>query len=405
VPSPSTCRPTSASSTSAASAAAHRLPQPPNRWLTLSLFIGTLLAATPPPRDGGLGFLVMATLLALSLRWDIGPLALLGLFAVGVELRYFSFGAGISGVADVTRGAIDVMLRGGNPYGIGYDPTRPLAEPFPYGPLALLWYLPWKDPRVLELIVSNVIMAALMIRGRPLGLAIWATSPMLIQLASDGSNDDSAGLLLLVALVVLERMPRAGAALIGIAAAFKIYALAWLPPIFVWAGAGALAAGVVATALGWLPAVVLWGAGPILQSFQLSDATHQVPYYSLGQALQQLGMYPDKGLLNTFRLAAGGVTTIISSALVRSHAGVVIAGMLIYLVTLYAGFWSTAAYLTAIGAVLCWYLDVWLAPGREARVRWPGDPVGRLTAWVDQRWPRVEPGWILGAGGLGGLRG
>ncbi len=381
------------------------MPRPPNPWLTLSLFIGTLLAATPPPRDGGLGFFVMAALLALSLRWDIGPLALIGLFAVGLELRYFSFGAGISGVADVTRGAINVMLHGGNPYGIGYDPTRPLAEPFPYGPLALLWYLPWKDPRVLEVMVSGVITALLMIRGRPLGLAIWATSPMLVQLASDGSNDNTAGLLLLVALVVLERMPRAGAALIGVGAAFKIYALAWLPPIFVWAGFEALAAGIVATILGWLPAVVLWGAVPILQSFQLSDATHQVPYYSLGQALQQLGVYPNKGVLNIFRLAAGGLSAIVASAFVRSHAGVVIAGMLIYLVTLYAGFWSTAAYLTAIGAVICWYLDVWLSGERDTRVRWPGDPVGRLTAWVDHRWPRVEPGWILSVGGPGGLRG
>jgi hypothetical protein len=371
------------------------LPQPPNRWLTLSLLIGTLLAATPPPRDGGLGFLVMASLLALSLHWDIGPLALIGLFVVGVDLRVATFGVGFSGVADVTRGAIDVMLHGGNPYGIGYDPTRPLGEPFPYGPLALLWYLPAKDPRVLEMMISGVIMAALTIRGRPLGLAIWATSPMLVQLASDGSNDDTAGLLLLVALVVLERMPRAGAALIGIAASFKIYALAWLPPIFLWAGSGALAAGVIAAGIGWLPAVVLWGAGPILESFRLSDATHALPYYSLGQALQRLGLSPDKSLLNTFRYLAGALSAIVTSAFVRSHAGVVVAGMIIYVVTLYAGFWSTAAYLVAIGAVVCWYLDVWLVPGEGARVQWPGDPVGRLAAWADGRWPRVGSGAIV----------
>lgn len=346
----------------------------------------------------------MAALLAMSLRWDIGPLALIGLFAVGVELRYFSFGAGVSDVDETMRAAINLVLHGGNPYGIGFDPTQPLGAPFAYGPLALLWYLPADDPRVLELIVSGVIMTALMIRGRPLGLAIWATSPMLVQLASDGSNDDSAALLLLVALVVLERMPRAGAALIGVAAAFKIYALAWLPPIFVWAGAGALAAGAIATVVAWLPAVLMWGIGPILHSFQLADATHQAPYYSLGQALQQLGFSPHKGLLNTFRLAAGGLTAVIASALARSHAAVVIGGALIYLVTLYAGFWSTAAYLVPLGAIFCWYLDVWLAPSRQARVPWPGDPVGRLTSWVDQRWPRVEPGWGLGGGGMGGVR-
>ncbi len=363
------------------------------------------MAATPPPHDGGLGFFVLAILLALSLRWDIGPLALVGLFVVGLELRYFSFGAGVSDVGQVIRGAIDVALRGGNPYGIGYDPSRPLGEPFPYGPLALLWYLPAPDPRVLELLISNVIMAVLLIRGRPLGLAIWATSPMLVQLASDGSNDDSAALLLLVALVVLERMPRAGAALIGVAAAFKIYALAWLPPVLIWAGGEAFVIGAATTALGWLPAVVLWGIGPIIQSFQLSDATHQVPYYSLGQALTQLGLPADKGPLNLFRFAAGGLTTIITSALARSHAAVVIAGTLIYLVTLYAGFWSTAAYLVAIGGVLCWYLDVWLGPETGARVRWPGDPVGRLAAWADNNWPAARPDGLVASVGPGGLRG
>jgi len=57
----------------------------------------------------------------------------------------------------------------------------------------------------------------------------------------------------------------------------------------------------------------------------------------------------------------------------------------------YAGYWSTYAYLAALAPVLCWYLDGWV--GLEAgRVRWPGDPVGRLSGWVDARWPRRGPG-------------
>lgn len=82
--------------------------------------------------------------------------------------------------------------------------------------------------------------------------------------------------------------------------------------------------------------------------------------------------------------------------LARSHAAVVIGGMLIYAVTLYTGFWSTPAYLVPLAALLCWYIDGWFSPAQAAhgesdptRVRWPGDPIGRLTAAVNRRWPPV----------------
>jgi hypothetical protein len=39
-----------------------------------------------------------------------------------------------------------------------------------------------------------------------------------------------------------------------------------------------------------------------------------------------------------------------------------------------------------VAPILCWSLDDWLGLG-AARVAWPGDPVGALTAWVDARWP------------------
>jgi hypothetical protein len=371
------------------------VPTLPNRWLTLSLLIGALLAATPPPRDGGLAFFILVGLLVVSLRFDIGPLALVGLFVVGAELRTFSFGAGVSDVGAVTRAAIDLVLHGGNPYGIGYAVTNPPGAPFAYGPLTLLWYLPAADPRVLEMLVSGLIVAILAVRGRPLGLAIWATAPVFVQLASDGSNDTSAGLLLLIGLVVLERLPRAGAFLVGLAAAFKPYALAWLPPIAVWAGVGALASGIVGAAVLWLPAIIMWGAGSIAHSFQLSDSTKGTPYYSLGEVLALLGLSPRQDLLDTYRLVAGGLTAVIASVFARSHGAVVVAGTLIFIVTLYAGFWSTAAYLAAIGPVLCWYADVWLAPlaGRgdddldPTRIAWPTDPIGSLIDEVDRRWP------------------
>ena len=352
-----------------------------------------MLAATPPIHDGGLGFFVVVAVLALSLRYDVGPLALAALFWVGLEMRVFSFGVGESDVSTVTRAAIDLVLKGGNPYGHGYDVSFPPGASFPYGPLALIWYLPFRDPRVLEVAVSCLICGVLAIRGRPLGLAIWATYPAFVTIASDGANDTSAGLLILVALVVLERSKLLGAALIGIAAGFKVYALAWLPPIFGWAGLTALLAGLIGAIVVWLPAIVLWGPDNILRSFQLTDINKTSPYYSLAHALAYLNQRVDRGLMTAAAYIWGALTALATVFLVRSHRGAVVGGVLVFVVTLYSGWWSTAAYLLAIGPVLCWYVDVWLGPRAEdedsdpTRVPWPRDPIGRLVGAINRRWP------------------
>ena len=56
---------------------------------------------------------------------------------------------------DTTSAAIQVMLNGGDPYGLGYAVSRPAGAAFPYGPVALLWYLPSsRDPALIEFVVS-----------------------------------------------------------------------------------------------------------------------------------------------------------------------------------------------------------------------------------------------------------
>ncbi len=303
---------------------------------------------------------------------------------VGIELRYAQFGVGFSDVPTTIKAALDEVARGLNPYAAGAE-----RAPFPYGPLSLLWYAPFHDPRLQEFGISILLLSVLAFRGQPLGLALWATVPLAVNLASDGSNDHSAGLFLLVAIVVLERMPRAGAVLIGVAAGFKIYALAWLPPIFIWAGAGALIAGLVGTAVVWLPAVLLWGPGNVFGAFQAADAIHKTPYFSLGEALSRAHISLPRTTLDAFRLAAGALTAVIVAPWARTHRGVVVAGIAIYFVTLYAGFWSSPAYLVPPMLVLCWYIDLWLGPA-TARIAWPTDPVGLISDAVDRLWPRVD---------------
>ncbi|CAN5813195.1 hypothetical protein BH24CHL6_BH24CHL6_03000 [soil metagenome] len=344
---------------------------------------------------------MLGGLLILSLRFNLGWLALLALFVAGVDLRLQYIGVGWTDVADVTRSAIHHVLTGGNAYGVGYAVSDPPGAPFSYGPLALLWYLPFRDPARLELFISVVVLGLLALRGRPLGLALYATTPILLLLASDGSNDHSAGLLLLIALVSLERMPRLGALVLGLAIAFKPYALAWAPPLLMWGGAATALPLLVGSGLFWLPAIVAWGIGPIIRSFQMTEVTHPLAYYSLGQALGRYGIEPPLEVLNLIRLLGGAVATLAVVLLVRTHRGVVLGGAAIFLATLYTGFWSTFAYLAALAPVVCWYLDDWLGFGR--RIVWPLDPWGSLSEEVDRRWPIRPHGRHLGPSAEAGV--
>jgi hypothetical protein len=329
-------------------------------------------------------FILVPTTL-LSTRFRLGPIALIALFVVGLDLRISEFGLGVSDVATVVKVGINAMLTGQNPYLIQVTSG---VSAFPYGPIALLWYLPLNDPRLQEFGLSIVLLGVLALRGQPMGLALWAAAPLTIRLASDGSNDHTAALLLLVAILVLERAPRAGALLIGLAAGFKIYALAWLPPIFVWAGAGAFVIGIVAAVAVWLPVLVIYGLN-VFAAFQASEEVHKVPFYSLGELLYRAKLLVPKQTLDLVRLIFGAATALAVSPFARSHRAVVVAGMAIYLVTLYTGFWSSPAYLIPLMLLICWYIDLWLSRDDE-RIRWPTDPVGRITAAVDARWPTVD---------------
>lgn len=354
-------------------------------WLAL-LVAALLLAGVGTPRTTQVFclLLVVATLF-VSLRFRIRRAVVVVLLAVGVLMRSAFIGFGQSDVLAVTDMAIDHMLAGGNPYGVGYPGPSSTGAPFAYGPLALLWYLPSTDPLVVEMGVSLLILLVLAIRGHLLGLAAYAASAVLLVTASDGSNDTSAGLFVLVALLAAQRSALAGGALLGLAVAFKPYALAWLPPLLVFWGPGAALLGFGAAALAtWGPVLLIWGPASVLTSLRMAEAVHQRAYYSLAYGLSTDPAL--RGLLESLRLVAGGLLAAASWLVVRSPASMIVWGSAIFLVTLFTGYWSTFAYFAALAPVLCWHLDEWLGLG-EGRVRWPTDPVGRLSAWVDARWP------------------
>lgn len=364
---------------------------PPDRWVSFSLFVALLLLSPLSMRQSAasMHLLVVGAVLVLSFRWRVAPLALIALLLAGIDLRLTLVDTSYSDVAVVTRSAIDRALEGGNPYGIGYAISRPPGSPFAYGPLALLWYAPWHDPGDIDLVVSIGILIVLVVRGHLFGAAIYATAPVLLVIAGDGSNDTSAGLLILIALVALPRAPRAAAVLLGLAFAFKPYALAWAVPLVAWAGASAVLPLLIGAGLFWLPALVAWGPGAIVASLARSQHVDVDPWYSLGQALTRFGNPIPRDVLDVLHYVVGAVAAVAVFLTARSPRGVILGGIVIFVATLYTGYWSTFAYFSAIAPVICWYIDDWQGI-TDRRVSWPGDPVGALTKAVDRRWPPVD---------------
>lgn len=369
-------------------------PEPARSWPTwLALLVAAALltwTGTPPTMVVASLLVVVATLL-VSLRFAVAPVALVVLMGVGLALRAAAVGGGWSDVMLVTDAAIRRMLEGGSPYGVGYRESIPPGAPFAYGPIALLWYLPAHGgPGRMETLLTMSVVVALAVRGRPLGLALYATLPPLLITATDGSNDTSAGVLILVALIVAQRAPVAGGALLAIGAAFKPYALAWLLPLLAYAGVtGPLTAFLVGSVIAWGWAVVAWGPRPIMDSLAQAEGVHAVPYYSLAWVSQDLWRMPETAW-SVLRYGLGLAVAVLGWMEVRTARSFVVVGCAVFMVTLFAGWWSTFAYLAALAPVVCWHLDDWLGLA-DLRVRWPGDPVGRVSAWVDARWPVRRP--------------
>lgn len=335
-------------------------------WL-VALAIALVLAIQPiwPDRTAiGVAGLIGLTLLAAT-RWQLRWAPVIVLVVCAIALRVAMFGSHVSDVDDVTRAAIGYSMGGGNPYGFGYFESKPMGAPFPYGPIDLYWYAPFAfDPTVLEVAVSIAITLMLAVRaanGRPVGLAIFAVASPIILAAVDGSNDTSAGLFILGALVLAGRWPVLGAAVLALAVAFKPYALAWLPPLIAFAGIPAFLAFLVMSLVAWAPVIWLWGVGSYLKSLSMAQQVHlRDSYWSLGAILEGIAPGALARALETARYFAAGIVAIIGSWKVRSLDGVIVVGTLVFLIAQFAGYFGSYVYLAAIAPILCWRVDDWL---------------------------------------------
>ena len=338
-------------------------------WL-LALGIALVLAVQPiwPDRTAVAVTAAIALTLVAAARWQLRWVPVIVLVLCGIALRLSVISQEASDVSDVTSIAIRTMLNGDNPYGFGYVVSRPAWAPFPYGPVALLWYLPfYRDPQVIEFFVSIALMLYFGLRagnGRPVGLAIFALAPPLVLAAIDGSNDTSAGLLILASLVVAAKRPVVGAVLLAVAVSFKPYAVAWMPPLVLWAGLSTLVAFAVASVVAWAPVLFAWGPTSYLRSLSLAHEVHlRQAYWSLGAILD--GILPGAGVraLETIRYFLGAAVAVIGGLKVRSIDGVIIVGTAVFLIAQFGGYFGSYVYLAAIAPILCWRVDDWLRRG------------------------------------------
>ena len=169
--------------------------------------------------------------------WPIA-LYLLLIGVLGRYTRYFRESYA-SDTLLVTRDYIGFLLAGKNPYSEMAISVNGLS-PFVYLPFGLLWYVPARvlsiDLRFFEMLVSSLVPALVFLYGYlrknwqilP-AVAVVALTPFLLDLSSDGSNDNSTIFLLLLALVLFvkarvaksRRIAFLSAIVLGLAASFK----------------------------------------------------------------------------------------------------------------------------------------------------------------------------------------
>jgi hypothetical protein len=373
----------------------------------VALGIGLVLAIQPMWFDrvaiavaGAIGLTLVA-----AARWQLRWLPVIVLVLCGISLRLSVVGHEASDVSDVTANAIRMMTAGFDPYGIGYMASRPMGAAFPYGPVALLWYLPFRsDPALLEFIVSVGLLCYFGVRaanGRPIGLVVMALAPPLVLAAMDGSNDTSAGLFILLAIALGVHRPALGAAALAVAVAFKPYAVAWVPAFLVWAGLPALLAFIGASLVAWAPVLFSWGPESYLRSLAMAQQTHmRQAYWSVAAILD--GILPGAAprALETIRYVVAGSVAVIGARLVRSMDAVIVVGTLAFVLAQFGGYFGSYVYLAAVAPVLCWRVDDWLRMGLPELQRAYGraEVLGRRPAPAEAEVsPELAPGRVAPA--------
>lgn len=300
----------------------------------------------------------------------------------GVLLRLaFSFSGAYTDGIEAAQLAGMQLLSGSNPYGHILAGASQSNTIYPYGPLAMLVYVPgfWTE------IVAAAALLVLLARERAwVTLALTSSFPLLVRATVNGQNDVLPCLLILLAVLQLrsDRSPGSfrdrwavhsidrstlaagarAAALLAVAIAIKPYAAAWVPGFVGFAGASAAAILVVLSVVLWSPVLLVWTPAAFLESERL-----------------QLTHHPDTGIaLNVPILQLLAVPLSVLAFFVRSWQAVYWVGLAIFVVFLYFSPWSGWGYLEGIGPSAMLMVELWLVTHRAARMA-PEEARGRSS--------------------------
>ena len=264
------------------------------------------------------------------------------LFRVGT-----AFGGPMTDQIETTQAAARGILDGLNPYGQAMTGTSTNA-PFPYGPLALLAYVPgvWT-----EIGAATVVLVILARHRAWVTLAAYAPNPLLVRATIAGENDVLPGLLILLAVLRARESPRTAALLVAVATAIKPYGAAWLPGLVGLGGLDCLLAFALLSAVLWSPVLLVWGVPAFLSSMSMAEAQH---------ARSQLALD-----VPAFRALAIPVAAYASVA--RSWRAFFWLGLAIYCIVLFLAHWASLGYVLAVAPITGLMIEEWLGSRRQGQ--------------------------------------
>jgi hypothetical protein len=246
----------------------------------------------------------------------------------GAVFRIALVGTGVpTDQIETTQAALRVVLAGDSPYGAAIPGTSTMS-PFPYGPLALVAYIPglWTE------VIAGILTMLLLARERvPVAVAFYAAFPLIVRGTVMGTNDVLPGLLITVAVLLIASRPVWAGVVLAAAGAIKPYALAWAPGLFGAGGVSAAAAFLLVSLLAWSP-LLFWGPVAYLRSLALAEAVHPIPAGGTDLRGARIVALP---------------LSVIAFARARSFDALVVSGTLVFCAVMLLGHWFSYTYVLA----------------------------------------------------------
>jgi hypothetical protein len=259
-------------------------------------------------------------------------------------LRLAYVGIGYSNQIDVAQAAAARAFSGQSPYGVGYAAGFPPGEPFVYGPLGVVWWLPGPG---IEFVAALLVTMLLVVERSWLTLALYGGVPFAVYLTTAGVNDYSPGLLITASLLLMRERRVLGAGALAVAAALKPYAAAWFLPAIGYAGVAGTVVLIMTALILWSP-LLIWGPASFIRGIEIQRGVHPGSENALDLPLMRWLAIP---------VALAGIV-------IRRWEWMVLTGAAAFIVFLFFDRWASLGYWVAVGPIAGIALErIWMARG------------------------------------------